>query len=588
MRRRAGRSGSRRFSVPDLNGLTRSQAIAAIQAAGFTYLESQQETTNSGLNLFIGGQSVSAGTVIPLGSTIPFVYYNYVEAAPVITYGPCESYGSGTNVGSGTQCNGTYTETYIDYSYNTRKKIYSNGAWNGSSYSTDGCTPVTTRSVTGSSQVNGQCGYVTPAVITYGDCEAYGDGINIGSGTQCSGTYTQSYTDYRYNTRKKVYSDGVWDGTSYSTVGCGTTDSRVITGSSLVNGQCGHLDPVITYGPCEAYGSGTEIGSGNQCSGTYYQEYTDYRYNTRKKIYSDGVWDGSSYSTAGCGTTDSRTITSSSQVAGLCGVPVPCTISSYSEWSYSNITWSGNCPSGTESGTATSRSRTDNCGNTYNESGSYSVTRSCTVVETYGPCESYPYTAPVCNGEDSYVGNFTGYRKTSNLGNTTTAGCPSAVFNGYGECIARNVSSCGGSGGSGSTCNPPCSSLSGSPCGYNNTGTYDCNGNCQGASQPPSNQWYCTTSVNGGGVGNCEYTMPGYDNSASGSGYSRQCVYGTSYPACQSTNPAPVCTSYKYQCKSYDVTNPASNNYYTCYTVGECAANNNSDGSRASCCASYA
>jgi len=209
MRRRSGRGGSRKFSVPNLNGLTRSQAIAAIQAAGFTYSESQQETSTSGLNLFISQQSVSAGTVIPLGSTVPFIYYNYVEPAPVITYGPCETYGS----------------------------------------------------------------------------------------------------------------------------------------------------PI------------QNLGNSTGCSGNFYQERTTYRYNTRKKIYSNGSWDGSSYSTDGCGTTDVLTVTSSNQIDGLCGYTAPppaCTITSYSEWSYGNITWSGNCPSGTESGTAASRSRTDNCGNTYN------------------------------------------------------------------------------------------------------------------------------------------------------------------------------------------------------------------------------
>jgi hypothetical protein len=63
---------------------------------------------------------------------------------------------------------------------------------------------------------------------------------------------------------------------------------------------------------------------------------------------------------------------------------------------------------------------------------------------------------------------------------------------------------------------------------------------------------------------------------------------GYSYPACQSTNPAPVCTSYKYECKSYDVTNSASTNYYDCYSVGACTAPRNPDGSRPTCCASYA
>ena len=59
---------------------------------------------------------------------------------------------------------------------------------------------------------------------------------------------------------------------------------------------------------------------------------------------------------------------------------------------------------------------------------------------------------------------------------------------------------------------------------------------------PAPNTWKCTTSTNGGGVGNCGYTDPGFDNSASGSGYSRQCTFGTTYPTCQSTNPPPAST----------------------------------------------
>jgi hypothetical protein len=36
------------------------------------------------------------------------------------------------------------------------------------------------------------------------------------------------------------------------------------------------------------------------------------------------------------------------------------------------------------------------------------------------------------------------------------------------------------------------------------------------------------------------------------------------------------------------VTNSASTNYYDCYSVGACTAPRNPDGSRASCCATYA
>ena len=77
-------------------------------------------------------------------------------------------------------------------------------------------------------------------------------------------------------------------------------------------------------------------------------------------------------------------------------------------------------------------------------------------------------------------------------------------------------------------------------CIYNNTGTYPA---CQSTDPAPigiQSEWHCTTSSPGAGVGNCSYTKPGSDTSASGSGYSRQCSFGTSYPACQSTDPAPV------------------------------------------------
>jgi len=120
-------------------------------------------------------------------------------------------------------------------------------------------------------------------------------------------------------------------------------------------------------------------------------------------------------------------------------------------------------------------------------------------------------------------------------------------------------------------------------CSFNNTGSYPA------ASNPPAcptTTWYCTESYPGGGVGYCGYSSHTYNNTASGSGYSRSCST-SGYPSCQSTNPAPVCISYKYVCKYYDAYNSASNNYYTCYYEGECAANNNSDGSRSTCCAAY-
>ena len=517
MRKKLGRFGLRKVTVPNLSGLNRSQAQSILSSLGLNYSESTTDTGSIELTNGIASQGSAHNSTVSIGSTIPFVYYNYVNPV-VYTYGPCEAYGSATTVGSGNQCSGEYSQQYVDYQYNTRKKIYADGVWDGSSYTSSGCSPTTSRSIITSAQVNGQCGYVTPPVITYGDCEAYGSATNLGDGTQCSGEYYQSYTNYQYNTRKKIYADGVWDGSSYSTSGCGTTTSKTINSSAQVNGQCGYVTPVaVTYGPCEAYGSVLySTSSGTQCSGDFTQNWTNYVYSSRKKIYYDGSWDGSSYTSSGCGEVTVKTVTSSSQVNGSCGYTTP------------------------------------------------------PPAEVYGSCESYTFTSPTCNGEDSYVGNYTGYRRTSNYGNTTTSGCSGAAFTGFGACIARNVSSCGGVYSSGTTCTPTCSSLSGLPCGYNNTGTYDCNGTCTGASQPPAS---CT----------CNYSDMGsyhYSPQCCSSGSARTgSLGGTSSGACCPN----VNKTQKWECKSYDVTNSASSNYYTCYSVGACTANVNSDGSRTVC-----
>lgn len=451
MEKRTGKHGRRKVNVPNLSGLTRAQAQAAITARGLLYSESSTNTSDLGNSDKISSQSVSAGSAVLFGETVPFVYFNYVDPV-VITYGPCEAYSSTTSYSCiGGNLNQETTVTY------RRRQVLANGVWNGTY---EECSST---SSTGSAQyTDGRCGYVTPTV-TYGPCEAYGGATTIGSGTQCSGTNTQSYTDYRYNTRKKIYYDGVWDGSSYTTSGCGTTDVRNIDSSSQQCGSCGYSCVTVTYGPCQAYGEATgssPVGGGSYCSGTSTIGYQTWPYNARRTILYNGSWDGYSYDYS-CSQINQNIVVSSQQIDGSCG-----------------------------------------------------------------------YTTP-----------------------TTT--------------------------------------------------------------------WYCTESYPGGGVGNCGYSTSTFNNSASGSGYSRTCST-SGYPSCQSTDPAPpTCTcnyqdmgSYhyspqccssgsprtgslggtssgsccpnvnktqKWECKSYDVTNSASANYYQCYSVGQCAANTNSDGSRTVC-----
>ena len=236
-------------------------------------------------------------------------------------------------------------------------------------------------------------------------------------------------------------------------------------------------------------------------------------------------------------------------------------------------------------------------------------TRVNAVVITYGPCEYwYENTTYECSGTFNRNVTTTYYRRKIYVNgswdgsNYDTSGCSSSTT--YGSYQLTN-GRCGHvdapyqyycrtnyyqSGipddtyiASSDESAVVCESYR-TVCSFNNTGSYP------SASNPPAcptTTWYCTESYPGGGVGNCGYSTYTYNNSASGSGYSRSCST-SGYPSCQSTNPAtPVCISYKYVCKYYDAYNSASNNYFTCYYEGECAANNNSDGSRSTCCAAY-
>ena len=86
----------------------------------------------------------------------------------------------------------------------------------------------------------------------------------------------------------------------------------------------------------------------------------------------------------------------------------------------------------------------------------------------------------------------------------------------------------------------------GNPCGSGYPYAFDSNCNC--ADTTP--KYYCTTSQNGVGVGNCTTLVATTDQTASGAGYKTVCTFGkyggsdafnTSFPPCTST--APVVTT---------------------------------------------
>jgi hypothetical protein len=60
-----------------------------------------------------------------------------------------------------------------------------------------------------------------------------------------------------------------------------------------------------------------------------------------------------------------------------------------------------------------------------------------------GPCTSYTITQPTCNGEDSYVGIYTGTQQNCS---GTIVNCTGPTFTGFGALIQANNRACGGTG----------------------------------------------------------------------------------------------------------------------------------------------
>ena len=78
MARKFGKHGRRKKQVPNLSGLTRSQAQTELTARGFSYSESSSNTATSGDDTMIASQSIAADTTLLYGESVPFVYYTYV------------------------------------------------------------------------------------------------------------------------------------------------------------------------------------------------------------------------------------------------------------------------------------------------------------------------------------------------------------------------------------------------------------------------------------------------------------------------------------------------------------------------------
>ena len=218
--------------VPNLAGLTRSEAISAIEAAGFRFLNSPTvETSNSSLNGQVASQVIPANALVDYESSIDFSYYVYVAPAVSYTYGPCQIYQAQILSTSGCvpgTC--TYITNYLDY---YRRIRYVNGVYDGEEFcytqpssittsSSSVCCPPPARSCTAS----------TTVAIPWGDClggQQTRTMLRISS--NCDENYFQEYRCCQVSNSCQLWSDVPWIssgfGQEYKTRTC--TDTRCNT-----------------------------------------------------------------------------------------------------------------------------------------------------------------------------------------------------------------------------------------------------------------------------------------------------------------------------------------------------------------------
>jgi hypothetical protein len=78
----ARKVGVRKVIVPNLSGLSRSQAKTALESVGLTWSETASNVENINIDQSIVNQGTSNGVTVNIGSSISFTYYNYVAPPP--------------------------------------------------------------------------------------------------------------------------------------------------------------------------------------------------------------------------------------------------------------------------------------------------------------------------------------------------------------------------------------------------------------------------------------------------------------------------------------------------------------------------
>jgi hypothetical protein len=238
--------------IPNLSGLTTSQATAAIQNSGLTFSGSSTSTTSSSsLGDKVFAQSISAGTLVEYETSISFQSYVYVPYVPVVTYGDCSSNYTTTQ----TRCvPGTFTEMITVTQFRHRPYFF-DGVFQG-------YDPCESFIGTDTFPNSTSCGYVPPARTCTANCGTYTawSSCQILYGTGGQRTRTRTCTRSDCSTYTQVDTEvccvagcfGAWSGWASSASGvqersrtcqradCSTyTDSEVRCTVRTVTGSCG-------------------------------------------------------------------------------------------------------------------------------------------------------------------------------------------------------------------------------------------------------------------------------------------------------------------------------------------------------------
>jgi len=73
-----GKHGVRKVSVPNITGESYTTTQTYLTNLGFIYIQTTTDTNTESNNLIIYSQGLTSGSVVPLGTSIPFQYYVYV------------------------------------------------------------------------------------------------------------------------------------------------------------------------------------------------------------------------------------------------------------------------------------------------------------------------------------------------------------------------------------------------------------------------------------------------------------------------------------------------------------------------------